>query len=702
MRVPRCRRRRWSSSLRLRLLTTSVLAVAALFAPTRAGAVGTRTFDLDTLEKLSGGDLTGVSISSDGIVRAGWTLGNVALGDATAAFASLAMDDDSVLVGTSPGGKVYRVAGDQATVFAETKELAVTSLARGAGGAIYAATIPGGKIFKIAQGKADLYATLPDTDHVWALAADKAGTALYAATGGTEGTGGKVFRVTAGGQSSVHFKSDEPHLVSIAVADNGDVYAGSSGKGLLYKVTGPGRASVLYDMPGEEVKAVAIGPKGIVYAVGNEYVGELPEARKGGSSGGRAPPGPATGTRMKPGKGSLVRIDPAGRPERMMHHDEFHYLSLALDPNGTPYVGTGAEGRVYSVDDAHVVTLVADTDSRQIGALGFTRGDAKTAKPFAVASDPTVFHRVVAQGGADSVWTSKVLDAGLRARFGHLSWRGTPGLELSTRTGNTATVDPTWSGWSNAMTAAAPVTSPPGRFVQVRARWPKKDAILTEVVLPFQTDNVRAIVTEVTAHQKGATRDTKEGVVASGSETPKHDSVVHIAWKTDNPDSDALRYRVWYRKDDQTTWRDALRSDEVLTKTELDWDTAALPEGKYRIRVEASDELANPPDQTQKHALESALVLVDNTPPVFQGLTVAGRKLKGRVVDGLGPIVRVEMAVDGRLEWRPLAAADGIFDTADEAIDADVSALVPPGSHIVAVRAFDAAGNAAVQEVEAK
>jgi hypothetical protein len=51
-----------------------------------AGAVGTRTFELDTLDKLSGGDLKGTSVSSDGIVRAGWTLGSVSLPDASAAW----------------------------------------------------------------------------------------------------------------------------------------------------------------------------------------------------------------------------------------------------------------------------------------------------------------------------------------------------------------------------------------------------------------------------------------------------------------------------------------------------------------------------------------------------------------------------------------------------------------------------------------
>jgi hypothetical protein len=239
--------------------------------------------------------------------------------------------------------------------------------------------------------------------------------------------------------------------------------------------------------------------------------------------------------------------------------------------------------------------------------------------------------------------------------------------------------------------------------VQVRARWSRADATLSEVILPFVTDNTRPVVLEVTALQKGMVRDSKEGAVASGGEPPKHESIVKVSWKVDNADQDPLRYRLQYKREGDTTWREILKVDELLTKTEYDWDTASLPEGKYRVRVQASDEAANPPGLVERHQLVSPLVLVDNTPPVFQGgLAVVGRRVRARVVDGLGPIVRVEIAVDGKLDWRPLPAADGIFDTADEAVDADISALVPPGSHIVAIRAFDSAGNAVVAEVEAK
>ena len=157
-----------------------------------------------------------------------------------------------------------------------------------------------------------------------------------------------------------------------------------------------------------------------------------------------------------------------------------------------------------------------------------------------------------------------------------------------------------------------------------------------------------------------------------------------------------------FKKEGHTEWRDALKPDEILTKNELEWDTGTLPEGKYKVRIEASDELANPPEQVQKHTLESDVILVDNTAPHIDQLTLAGRRLQAHVIDGTSPIARVELTIDGKQDWRPLGAADGVFDTLDEHVNSDVSSLVPPGSHIVVVRAFDTAGNSVTRDVEAK
>jgi hypothetical protein len=678
-------------------LAASVTAAALAFAPD-ARAVGTRTFELDSLDKLSGGDLKGVSVGSDGIVRAGWTLGDVPLPEASGATATCAaqLADGSILVGVS-GGKIVQVAADHATVYADTKENAVTALAVDRSGAVYAGTTSN-KVYKVTAGKADVYATLADVESVLALVIDPRTGAVYA--GGGAGSSGKVVRVEPGAASSVYLKTSEPFVVSLAIGADGVVYAGTSGKAMLYRIAAAGRATVLYEFPGEDVHAIAVGPSQIVWAAANETSSGTTESTETSSThraSPRAPAGPTTAPHTKPGKGSLWRFDAQGRPEKVMHHDEFHYLSLALGDDGTPFVGTGAEGRVYTVDDAHQVSLVADTDERQIGALVMSGKNR-----YVMGSDPAVAHRVLTVGGPDSVWTSKALDAGLRARFGHVHWTGAGSLEVSTRTGDTRTPDTTWSAWSTPVGDGGPTSSPPGRFVQVRARMRDAAATISNVSLAFVTENLRAVVTEIGSHAKHEGKDKDKEIPSSGSEPPRHDAVVHLTWKVDNPDNDELRYRVQFRREGQTRWLDATSADDVLTKAELDWDTSSLAEGKYRVRVDASDEMANPPGDVLHFSLDSTPVLVDNTPPVIKTIAVQGRRLKAEVVDGLGPIARAEVAVDGRVEWRPVAPTDGIFDTADETIDADLSLLLPVGSkgHVVALRAYDAAGNYVVRDVE--
>ncbi len=115
---------------------------------------------------------------------------------------------------------------------------------------------------------------------------------------------------------------------------------------------------------------------------------------------------------------------------------------------------------------------------------------------FVATSDPAVFHEVKGVGGADAVWTSKVLDAGPARRPS----AGSPGaptaqLELATRSGNTATPDGTWSAWSAALAAPGDVTEPAGALRAdprplVARSGRRRSARST---LCFVTDNARAI-----------------------------------------------------------------------------------------------------------------------------------------------------------------------------------------------------------------
>jgi hypothetical protein len=681
-----------------RLALVALLVVASTLPAAPAGAVGTRSFNLTSIDDFKGGDLAGVSVDATGTLRAGYNLGSVPI-DASSATTAVVVGD-AVLIGTGTDGKIFRVsagAGSKAELVATTGSWAVSSLVVGWNGDVFAGTLPDGKIFKIAAsakgGAADTFVTLPGVEDIWSLAFDAKRKALYAATGPE----GKLFRIDQAGKAEVYFKSEDANLVSVAVGEDGTVYAGSSGKALLYKITGPGRGTVLYDFETEDVRLLAVAPAakgGALYAVANKYNDGFVAPKRNRTG----PPAPQPTRGSGRGKGLLMRFTKDGVHEALMDDDDAHFVSLALDDNGVPYVGTANDGRLYSVDDDHLERLVAHIDQRAVGAVSVSG-----KRRFIVGSDPVEFHEIKGVGGTDAVWTSKVLDAGLRATYGRLTWRSTGTIELSIRSGNTATPDATWSTWSPPLATPGVPKMEPGRFTQIRARWSRDaQALLRDVHLYFVTDNERAIVTTIDASQKSSGRSLRVGMQASGGEAPHANSSVKINWHVDNPDQDELRYRLFYRLESEAQWRPMLKPSEKLTSNDYAWDTGSLPEGTYRILVEASDELANPPDRVLKHSLASGPVLVDNTPPVFKSLELRGRRVLGEVVDGVGPIARIEVSVAGTDEWRPIFPKDGVFDQAAEAFDADVSAIVPAGPTLVAVRAYDAAGNMVSRNAEGR
>ncbi len=677
----------------------AAVVLGALLIGSQADAVGTRRFVINTLSGFKDGDLKGVSVTSNGTVQAGWKLGALPITEAPSVWSSAVLNDGSVLLGTGNEGKIFKVVGGRATEWADIEAMAVSAMTLGWNGDVVVGTFPSGKLYRFSPTKAPgtkptAFVTLPDTEDIWSLAYDAKAKVIYAATGPK----GKLFRIDSRGKAEVYFDSEEPHLVSVAVSHDGSVYTGSNGKALLYKLTGPGRATVVYDFDTQDVKAIAIAPAklgGAVYVVANKYSGSYTGLRPRGYYGsGPRPAGPSSTSTPRAGKGKLMRFAANGVAELMLDDKKTHFVTLVLDDKGQPFLGSGAEGRVYSVDKNHVVKLWADTEERQVGAISLSG-----KKRFIVSSDPLVFHEIKGRGGADAVWTSKVLDSALRAHYGMLKWRADGRLEFQTRSGNTKKPDKTWSAWSRAMTAAAKVTSPPARYLQIRARFSRDpNAVLYETKLAFVTDNARALLTEVKA---GSSSSSSSGssVPSSGGPLGKPSTKVSVSWKVDNPDKDKLRYRVLYRTEKGKKWFSMLEPDKELTSTSHSWDTAGLPEGWYRIRVDASDELANPPDKVTRHSLVSRSVLVDNTPPRLSKLQLRGLKLTGTATDGVGPIARIEFSRVGSKTWYPVFPNDGVFDQATESFSVDLTKLIPPGRQLVVVRAYDLAKNQIEQTV---
>ena len=279
------------------------------------------------------------------------------------------LGDGTVLLGTGNDGKVFRVSGGQVALAATTGQMAVELDGRRLERRRHRGHVPRGQALKIPAGQrggaAAVFATLPP-------ARGRLGARLRRQGEGAlrrHRPGGQALpHRSRPGKAQVYFDSDEPHLISVAVADDGTVYAGSNGKALLYKITGPGRATVLYDFDADDVKAIAVAPPekgGACTPIANKYNEAFasPKRNKAG------PPGPQPTKAGAPRQGRAHALRQGRRRRAMIDDDEAHYISLTLGDDGQPYVGTGAEGRLYTVDDNHLERLVADTEERQIGAV---------------------------------------------------------------------------------------------------------------------------------------------------------------------------------------------------------------------------------------------------------------------------------------------------------------------------------------------
>ncbi len=644
-------------------VASAVAAGAFVLAAPRAGAVTTEAFVMDDAADFAGGELDGAAVESTGRVVPGLALARVALEGASTAYAMARAQDGTVYVGTGNEGKIFAVRGDRAELHAETGQLLVTSLAIGPNGVLYAGTLPEGRIYAIAQrGQVRELARPEGAQNVFALLWD--GSKLYAGSGPTA----RVHAITPDGRTTVFYDGGPGHVMSLARGADGSLYAGTDDRALLLRLR-EGRAEVVQDLPGNEVTAIAVRDGAIVAAAN-----DIPAASGGA--------GRATG---RAGKGRLYRVTNDGDAELLAERDDGHFTALQIDADGSVLAATGEGGRVVRVGLDHAQSVIADVDERQVLAMDLLRSPGVF-----VTGDGAAVYR--AEGGArEGTWTSKVLDARFVARFGGLAFRGEGPIALRTRSGNTERPDATWSAWSAPMRDAGPIRSPAARFLQIQAEI-GAGASLRAVTAFYLPRNQRAVVTAVRL---------KSGGPRQGGRPAAPSTAYELEWNVVNPDGDALRYRVRFRNEAGGPFRDLVDDDDALTDPRYRWDTSGVADGFYVVEVTATDAYANAPELALESVARSEPILVDNHPPTLDGLRANGATVEGRAIDGLGPIARLEIAIDGR-PFRDALPSDHLLDTREERFAIPLPNDLAPGDHLVAVRATDAAGNAVTAETTAR
>jgi hypothetical protein len=708
-------RRSFPLALAASLLVLGAPAAVAL-------AVGTTLWQLDTAQQLEQGELEHVVLSSLGEMKLGRSATRIALDDVALVWSVAEAPDGAVYLGTGNNGAVLRLRGAKVEEVARLDGLVVSALAVGEGGAIYAGTMPGGKIYRL-DGKAPalgggagakgtkgatkaaapaVLATLDRAEDVWALQWDSKRGVLFAATGPE----GLVYSVSPAGRAEVYYDAADDHALSLLLTEpGGDVLAGTSPGARLLRITGPGRAFALHDFEATEVSGIARRGDDLYLAVNT-----FPDPPEPPATGGAKVKTELSKARPKPGKGKIFRRRPDGSLEPLLEFADGHLTSIQALDDGLVYAGTGGKGRIVAVGDDRVTYTIADVEERQVLALALAGRD-----PVFATGDTGAVYRLGAAAPGLAEYSTPPIDAAFVSRWGRIEWRGRGRLELQTRSGNTEEPDATWSDWSAPIaTSGSPVASPPARYLQVRVRWARDPgAVLRALGGFYLPGNQRPVVTEVEADSpfvvirpevKAKAKAATPPEPATKSATPAPDaarsSVLKLRWKVDNPDDDPLRYRLFFREESEPDWRPILPSDKVLSTTSFDWNTEAVPAGRYLIKVEASDELDNPAPRSARSEKLSPPIVIDNQPPRVENVAAKGRTVTGRAIDAFSPIQQIQYSLDG-LQWSPVAPVDAILDSRDEPFSFELPAALPAGSYTVAVQVFDRARNSATGRVVA-
>ena len=166
-----------------------------------------------------------------------------------------------------------------------------------------------------------------------------------------------------------------------------------------------------------------------------------------------------------------------------------------------------------------------------------------------------------------------------------------------------------------------------------------------------------------------------------------------IAWEAEDPNRDILAFDLSFKGDGETAWKPLARG---LRRSYFDFDSMQLPDGLYRVRLEASDRPSNPGEASHSASLVSEAFLIDNSPPTVKlSLRAAAGKgptaLEGSAADTMGPITRAEYSVDAT-GWVGLLPADGLSDSRAESYAFTLRDL-PPGEHTVILKVIDLLGN---------
>ncbi|MCK5174775.1 MAG: hypothetical protein KAR47_15380, partial [Planctomycetes bacterium] len=601
----------------------------------------------------------------------------------------------------------------------------VFAMALDAGGRLLAGI--SGQDFRLVRFDDDGVKTIfepADAKYILAITLDELGN-IYLGTGPE----GRIYRLSPFGQNPRQiYDSRDKNILSLAVDTSGYVYAGGDERGLIYKIDQTDKtAVVLFDSEQSEITALLIDDEGNLYAsatsakaVGGSRdfssisaaVGggrpdggskQTSENKAGGSpislkiantaaaNGGDKSSGdsPAKRAAMPKSAGHIYKISPEGFVTDIF--SEMAVFFAMAEQDDQLLLGTGNKARLYAVDPETENKAVAydDEQSSQITAVAVA-GDIA----WLGCANPPKLIKLSRSFAPKGSYISDLIDAGQPAKWGKLQIDADIGtgskVLLASRSGNVKDPnDPTFSAWTKAVevTRATQLTCPLGRYCQykltLRADTGPLGAsspVIREIAVAHIVPNLQPKVTSVKAARQ--TSQQKPGLF-------------QVSFAATDDNKDKLIYEIEFRKIGRANW---IGLKDKLAVTKYEWESKTVEDGRYEIRVTASDERSNTTATKLAGSRISDPVVVDNTPPAIVDPRVKIRNskatLKFKLTDEFSAIGSVSYTVDSNTDWISTLPEDMIYDTTDEAFVIVIDDM-EDGSHVLAVKFSDAVANTA-------
>jgi hypothetical protein len=419
----------------------------------------------------------------------------------------------------------------------------------------------------------------------------------------------------------------------------------------------------------------------------------------------------------------VFRISPDGGADVVWSSTTITAFAIApaLQP-GSVLIGTADKGRIYSVTNDGRDTLLLQSTEGQISSFL-----VKSGQVYAASSNQGKLFRFGNGLVTEGTYESPVRDAKLIATWGRIWWRGAGNVELQTRSGNGERPDTTWSEWSQPYRnpEGTQIVSPRARFIQWRmtlrspasgtSSWsedvsvaylPRNVApeILSITALPVGVSLQQAVQMPVDPNVESAGLDpTQFGLAAQVPPRRLFQKGARaLQWQAEDRNGDTLEYSIYYRSMNENTFR--LLKDKVRDNF-YTIDSQTLADGRYIIRIVASDAPDNPSGQALSGERLSEPIEIDNTPPVVRAVgqpqvLSSGLRVVFEVDDATGKVKKADLSVDGA-PWSPVFPDDGIADNSKERYSLELP-LTAAGEHTISLRVFDTSGNVGTSSVVAR